>query len=178
MLQWTWGWTYIFKIVIYFHLDVEIQKWDSWIIQVSLSVVSNSFWPMDCSMPGCPILHHLLLFSQTRVHWVGDAIPPSHFPSPPSPSALNLAQHQVVKVLELQTSVFPMNIQGGFPLGLTGLISLLSKGLLKIVFCAGTSAVSASLRPHGLQPTRLLCPWDFPGKSTWVGCHCLLQEIV
>ena len=31
-------------------------------------------------------------------------------------------------------------------------------------------------RPHGLQPTRLLCPWDFPGKSTGVGCHCLLQK--
>ena len=30
-------------------------------------------------------------------------------------------------------------------------------------------------RPHGLQPTRLLCPWDFPGKSTGVGCHCLLH---
>ena len=29
-------------------------------------------------------------------------------------------------------------------------------------------------RPHGLQPTRLLCPWDLPGKSTGVGCHCLL----
>ena len=33
------------------------------------------------------------------------------------------------------------------------------------------------LWPHGLQPTRLLCPWDFPGKSTGVGCHFLLQEI-
>ena len=29
--------------------------------------------------------------------------------------------------------------------------------------------------PHGLQSTRLLHPWDFPGKSTGVGCHCLLQ---
>ena len=36
------------------------------------------------------------------------------------------------------------------------------------------SVVSDSLRPHGLQPTRLLHPWDFPGKSTGVGCHCLL----
>ena len=36
------------------------------------------------------------------------------------------------------------------------------------------SVVSDSLQPHGLQPTRLLCPWDFPGKSTGVGCHCLL----
>ena len=38
------------------------------------------------------------------------------------------------------------------------------------------SVVSNSLRPHGLQPTRLLRPWDFPDKSTGVGCHCLLQN--
>ena len=36
------------------------------------------------------------------------------------------------------------------------------------------SVVSSPQRPHGLQPTRLLHPWDFPGKSTRVGCHCLL----
>ena len=36
------------------------------------------------------------------------------------------------------------------------------------------SFMSNSWRPHGLQPTRLLRPWDFPGKSTGVGCHCLL----
>ena len=38
------------------------------------------------------------------------------------------------------------------------------------------SVVSNSLRPHGLQPTRLLCPWDFLGKSTGVACLCLLWE--
>ena len=32
-------------------------------------------------------------------------------------------------------------------------------------------------KPHGLQPTRLLCPWDFPGKSIAVDCHFLLQGI-
>ena len=32
-------------------------------------------------------------------------------------------------------------------------------------------------QPHGLQPSRLLHPWNFPGKSTRVGCHCLLQCI-
>ena len=37
------------------------------------------------------------------------------------------------------------------------------------------SVVSDSYWPHGLQPTRLLHPWDFLGKSTRVGCHCLLQ---
>ena len=34
-----------------------------------------------------------------------------------------------------------------------------------------------TLRLHGLYPTRLLCPWDFPGKNTGVGCHFLLQGI-
>ena len=38
------------------------------------------------------------------------------------------------------------------------------------------SVVSDSSRPHGLQPTRLLHPWDFPGKSPGVGCHCLLWK--
>ena len=37
------------------------------------------------------------------------------------------------------------------------------------------SVVSNSLRAHGLQPTRLLCPWDSPGKNNGVGCHSLLQ---
>ena len=37
------------------------------------------------------------------------------------------------------------------------------------------SVVSDSWWPHGLQPTRLFRPWDFPGKSTGVGCHCLLH---
>ena len=37
------------------------------------------------------------------------------------------------------------------------------------------SVVSDSVRPHRRQPTRLLRPWDSPGKSTGVGCHCLLQ---
>ena len=40
------------------------------------------------------------------------------------------------------------------------------------------SIVSHPQRPHGLQPTRLLHPWDFPGKSTGVGCHCLLRRAV
>ena len=41
--------------------------------------------------------------------------------------------------------------------------------------CWVASVVSDSVRPHRRQPTRLLCPWDSPGKNTGVGCHCLLQ---
>ena len=50
--------------------------------------------PMDCSTPGSPVLHYLLELVQTHVHWVSDAIQPSHPVSTPSPLALNLSQHQ------------------------------------------------------------------------------------
>ena len=73
--------------------------------------------PKNCSTSGFPILHHLLGFAQILVHWVGDAIQPSHPLSPLSPPALNLSQHQglfqwidslhqVAKVLELQHQSF------------------------------------------------------------------------
>ena len=49
---------------------------------------------MNCSTPGFPVLLYLLKFAQTYVHWISDAILPSHPLSPPSPLALNLSQHQ------------------------------------------------------------------------------------
>ena len=68
--------------------------------------------PMDCSTPGLPVHHQLLEFTQTHVHWVDDAIQPSHpLSSPSSPHTFNLSQylfkwvsslHQVAKVLEFQ----------------------------------------------------------------------------
>ena len=69
--------------------------------------------PMVCSMPGFPVHPQLPESTQTQVHWVGDAIQPSHPLSSPSPPAFNLSQHedlfkwissshQVAKVLEFQ----------------------------------------------------------------------------
>ena len=69
--------------------------------------------PMNCSMPGLPVHHHLQEFTQTHVHRVGDAIQTSHSLSSPSPPAPNPSQHQslfqrvnssheVAKVLEFQ----------------------------------------------------------------------------
>ena len=84
---------------------------------VQFSSVTQSyltlFDPMDCSMPGLPVLHQLPEPAQTHVHWVSDAIQPSHPLSSPSPPAFNLSQHQglfqwissskqVAKVLEFQ----------------------------------------------------------------------------
>ena len=83
----------------------------------SCCLVSQSYLalsdPLDCSTPGFPVLYYLPEFAQTHVHWVGDAIRPSHPLPPPSPPTLNLSQlqglfqwvaslHQVAKVLELQ----------------------------------------------------------------------------
>ena len=102
---------------------------------------------MDCSTPGFLVNHHLLELAQTHVHWVSDAIRlscPLLFPSPPD---FNLSQHQslfqwvsslhqVAKVLieaSAAASVFPMNIQGWFPSGFTGLISWQSKGLSRLL---------------------------------------------
>ena len=94
-------------------------------------------------MPGFPVHHQLPELSQTHVHWVGDAIQPSHPLLSPSPPAFNLSQHQgifqrvgslhqVAKVMEfqLQHQSCQWIIRTG--LGLTGLISLLSKGLSRV----------------------------------------------
>ena len=50
--------------------------------------------PMDCSTPGFPVHHELLELAQAHVHWVGDAIQPSHPLLSPSPPAFNLSEHQ------------------------------------------------------------------------------------
>ena len=73
---------------------------------------------MDFSMPGFPVHHQLLEPTQTHIHFVGDAIQPSHPLSSPSPPAFNLSQHQglfkrvsslhqVAKVLEFQLQHLP-----------------------------------------------------------------------
>ena len=99
--------------------------------------------PMDCSMPGLPVHHQLLEFTQTYVHLVGDAIQPSHPLSSPSPFAFNLSQHQGIFQRisssgsqsigdSASASVLPMNVQDWSPLGWTGWTSLQSKGLSRV----------------------------------------------
>ena len=104
--------------------------------------------PMNGSTSGFPVLHYLTEFAQTHFHWIGDAIQPS-LPLSPPPPALNLflhqglfqwvgSLHQVAAVWSIgasasaSASVFPMNIQGWFPLGLTALIFLQYKGLSRV----------------------------------------------
>ena len=142
---------------------------------------------MDCSAPGFPVHHQLPEFTQTHVHWVGDAIQPSHPLSSPSPPAFNLSQHQgllqwvssshqVAKYWSFSFSISPSNEYSRVcPLGWTGLISLLSKGLLKSLFQHHSS--KASILQHSIffmvqrshpymttGKTIALTRWTFVGK--------------
>ena len=132
-----------------------------------------SLWDsMDCRMLTSDLHYHLELV-QTNVHWVNDAIKISHPLLPPSPLALSFSQDQGLfqwvgslhqwsnSGASASVSVLPMNSQGWFPLGLTTLISLLSKGLLRVF---SSTAIwkhqffgpQSSLRSNSHIPTWLL----------------------
>ena len=96
---------------------------------------------MNRSMPGLPVHHHLPELTQTHVHWVSDAIQPSHPLSSPSPPAANPSQHQSLfqwvnsshewpKYWRFSFSIIPS--KGWSPLEWTGWISLQSKGLSRV----------------------------------------------
>ena len=94
-------------------LSWRMPRFSLWLLQFSHSVMSDLVTPTDCNTPGFPVHHQLLELTRTHVHWVGDAIQPSHPLLSPSPPTFNLSQHQglsqwvsslhqVAKVLELQ----------------------------------------------------------------------------
>ena len=95
--------------------------------------------PMDCSMPGFPVPHHLPEPAQTRIYGVGDAVQPSHPLSSPSPPVFNLSQLMSWlftsdgKSIGSSASVLLMNIQDWFPLGWTVCISLQSNELSTVI---------------------------------------------
>ena len=100
---------------------------------------------MDCSTPGLPVYHQFPEPTQTHVHWVGDAIQPSHPLSSPSPPTFNLSpasgSFQMSQffasggqsiAVSASTSVLQMNTQDWSPLGWTGWLDLLAvQGALK-----------------------------------------------
>ena len=113
--------------------------------QFSRSVMYDTLWPMDCSTPDFLVHHKLQEVTQTHVHRVSDAIQPSHSLSSPSLPTFNLSQPSgSFPTSQLFTSgghsirdsgsasVLLMNIQGWFPLRLTGLVSLLSKRVSRV----------------------------------------------
>ena len=137
----------------------------------SHSVVSNSLWPRGQQHARLPCPSPTPEFTQTYVHWVGDAIQPSHpllFPSPP---ALNLSQHQSFPRSQFfasggqsirvsaSVSVLPMNIQDWFPLGWTGWIASWSKR---------TSRVFSNTSVESINSLALSFDWSKSHIHTWL----------
>ena len=136
-------WNYVQNIVNENYLEKSaIKNWDSHykgccccsVTQLCLTLCG----PMDCCTPSFPVLHYLPEFAQTHVHWIGDAIQPSHssvalfsscpqsFPGSFPMSQLFTSGGQSIRASVSASSVLPRNSHGWFPLGLTGLMSLLS----------------------------------------------------
>ena len=137
--------------------------------------------PIDGSPPGFPVLHHLLELAQTHVCWVGDAIQPSRPLLPPSPPAFNLSQHQglfqwVISFTSdgqstgasASASVLPMNIQGCFLSGLTGLISLLSEGLSRVFTSSTVQKNRFSSAQHSLWFNTHIHTWLLEKTQLWL----------
>ena len=119
-IYWKVRYSYKMKLYVWNNQFKQISK-KPWSEQISLQSYISSVAqscptlcnPMNRSTPGLPVHHQLPESTQTHVHWVGDAIQPSHPLSSPSPPALNPSQHQglfqwvnslpeVAKVLEFQ----------------------------------------------------------------------------
>ena len=95
--------------------------------------------PVDCSVPAVPVLHCPLEFAQTHVHWVSWYHPTISSSVNPLSCLQSFGSFPVSRLfasgaqsIGSSASVVLMNIQGWFPLGLTGLISLQSKGLSRV----------------------------------------------
>ena len=132
--------------------------------------------PMNCSMPGLPVHHYLPEFTQTHVHWVHDAIQPSHPGSSPSPPAPNPSQHQslfqwvnssheVSKVLELQLMHHSFQRNPRVDLLQNGLVeSLCSPRTLKSLL-QHHSSKAAILRHSAFFTVQLSHPYMTTGKT-------------
>ena len=115
------------------------------------------------------MIRFLIVSYITRIQWQL-LIPPSFISSEPLDRWSTCLLSQILFLLiEDRIKNNLMNLQE------KGLSYLSPEALCCCCCCQVSSVVSDSLRPHGLQPIRLLCPWDSPGKNNGVGCHFLLQ---
>ena len=93
-----------------------------------------------------------------------------------SPKNLDLWGRSWVQKKEMQTSRIPFN-ELSYIRHPSNFEDYFVIKELTMSACSVASVVSSSLWPHGLQPTRLFCPWNSPGKNTRVGCRSLLQGV-
>ena len=138
-----WPWLVIIKLafwLVWFSLNIACSSFEGWshwtgmekeslhkFMWICCSITkscSTLCGPMDCSTPGFPVLHYLLEFAQTHIHWLGDAIQPSHpvvpfssnlqsFPASGSfPMSWLFASGGQTIGASASASIIPMNVQG------------------------------------------------------------------
>ena len=168
------------------------------------SSVESFVWLLETSWTNTldfPVHHQLLELAQTHVHKVSDAIQPSHALLSPSPPAFSLSQHQgLFKWVSFFASggqsigvsaselVLSMNIQDWFLLGLTGWISLQSKGLSRVFsnttvrkhqfFCTQLSLWSISYLYITTGKTLAFTIWTFVNKIMPLLFHMLSMLVI
>ena len=141
----------------------------------SCSVVSNSLWPMDCSMPAFPVFHYLPEFAQTHVHWVDDAIQPS-FPvalfclqsflsSESFPMSQLFAWGGHTTEVSALASFLPKKSLGWSPSEWTGCISLQSKGLSRVFSNTTVQSINSSALSLLHNPTLTSIPDHWKNHS-------------
>ena len=144
-------------------------------VQFSHSVMSNSCDPMDCSTPGLPVHHQIPELTQTHIHWVRDAIQPSHPLSSPSLPTFNLSQnpglflwvhylHHVDKYWSFSFSISPSNeYSGSIPFRMDWLDLLAVQGTLKSL--QHHSSKASILRFSAFFIVQLSHPFMTTGKT-------------
>ena len=151
--------------------------------------MSNCIWSKDCSRPGFPVLHYLLEFAHTHVHWMDEAIQPSHHVLP---LLLLLSVFSIIRVFSNEPtlhirwpkywsftseSVLPMIIHGWFPLSLTGLISLQFRGLSRVF----SNTTIQKLQCFGAQPSymvQLSHPYVTTGKTIGLTIQTFVSKMM
>ena len=154
---------------------------------------------LDCSTPGFPVLHYLPEFAQIHVHWVSDALQPSHPLLPPAPLALSLSKHQglsnelalaiqVAKVLKLQPQSF-QQISGLISYRIDWFDLLAVQGTLKSLLhhhsskasflgCSAFFMVQFSHMYITTGKTMALTTWVFVGKMMSLLLYTLSRFVI
>ena len=156
----------------------------------SLPQSCPTIWdPMNRSMPGLPVHHQLPEFTQTHVHWVSDAIQPSHLLSSPSPLTFNLFQHQglfkwvsssyqVAKILDFSFSLNPSKEYSGLiSFKMDWFDPLAVQGTLKSLFQHHNSKASI-LQCSAFFMVQLSHPYMTTGKTIALTRQTLVSKVM
>ena len=135
---------------------------------------------VDCSTLGFPVLHYFLEFAQIHVHWVNDAIQPSHPLSSPFPPAFSVSQHQGLFqwVGCLHQVVSPSNEYSGLISFMIEWFDLLAvQGTFKSLLQHHSSRFQFFSTQSSLWSNSHICTWQLEKPPLWLDCLCQQSDV-